>query len=159
MSRSLLLVALARGHPLDLIHPTPRRSPAIAKPLDSSQFQRFGQAPNQARDDTHHIPQQCVVGRMMNVGLHHCGVDPQLRTVLQSKLDRRSNHHVVNRFQRLRCQSDEATLKRIVFRHRCAVEVGELTQRQSVGDPLAQLAIVPVLEPHQNQRAQELSRR
>jgi len=26
----LLLVALARGHPLDLIHPTPRRSPAIA---------------------------------------------------------------------------------------------------------------------------------
>src|SRR5207249_2904864 len=33
------------------------------------------------------------------------------------------------------------------------------TQRQSIGNPLAQLAIVPVLEPHQNQRAQDLSRR
>src|SRR2546430_1834420 len=67
---------------LDRLHPTPRRTPAIAKSLDSSQFQCFGQAPNQARDDTHHIPQQRIIGRMMDVGLHHRGVDPQLRTVL-----------------------------------------------------------------------------
>jgi hypothetical protein len=96
---------------------------------------------------------------MMDVGLHHRGVDPQLRTILQSELDRRPNHQVVDGFERLRCQSDEAALKRVVLGHRRAVEVGELTQRQSVGDPLAQLAIVPVLEPHQNQRAQDLSRR
>src|SRR5438132_2378965 len=51
--RGLLLVALPRGHPLDRLHPTPRRTPAIAKPLDSSQFQCFGQAPNQARDAPH----------------------------------------------------------------------------------------------------------
>src|SRR5213078_1925472 len=42
--RGLLLVALPRGHPLDRLHPTPRRTPAIAKSLDSSQFQCFGQA-------------------------------------------------------------------------------------------------------------------
>ena len=46
-----------------------------------------------------------------------------------------------------------------MLRHRRAVEVREPTQRQSIGDAFAQLAIVPVLEPHQNQRAQNLRRR
>ena len=142
----LLLVTLPRRHALDLVHPPPRRACAVAKPLDSSQVQRFGQTADQAGDDAHHIPQQRVVGRMMNVGLHHRGVDPQLRAVLQSELDRRLNHQVVDRFQRLRRQPDEAALERIVLRHRRAVEVGELAQRQSIGDPLAQLAIVPVLD-------------
>src|SRR6516225_4266717 len=96
---------------------------------------------------------------MMNVGLHHRGVDPQLRTVLQSELDRRPNHQVVDCFQRLWRQTDEAALEGIVFRDQRAVEVGELTQRQSIRNALAQLAIVPVLEPHQNQRAQDLRRR
>src|SRR5258707_11282256 len=80
-------------------------------------------------------------------------------TTTKSELDRRPNHQVVDGFERLRRQSDEAALKRVVFGHRRAIEVGELTQRQSIGDPLTQLAIVPVLEPHQNQRAQDLSRR
>jgi hypothetical protein len=40
-----------------------------------------------------------------------------------------------------------------------AVEVGELTQHQSIGDPFAQFAIVPVLDAHENQRAQDLLRR
>src|SRR5437899_8803597 len=96
---------------------------------------------------------------MMNVSLHHRSVDPQLRTVLQSELDRRLNHQVVDRFQRLWRQTDEAALKGIVFRDWRAVEVGELTQRQSICNAFAQLAIVPVLEPHQNQRPQDLYRR
>ena len=48
---------------------------------------------------------------MMNVGLHHRSVDPQLRTVLQSELDRRLNDQVIDRFQRLRSQTDEPVLK------------------------------------------------
>jgi hypothetical protein len=98
---SLLLVALPCRH-----------APAIAKPLDLSQFQPLGQAADQARDHAHHIPQQRVVGRMMDVGLHHRGVDPQLPTVLQSELDRRPNHQVVDGFERLRRQSDKAALNR-----------------------------------------------
>ena len=43
--------------------------------------------------------------------------------------------------------------------YRPAVEAGELAQRQSIGDPFAQLAIVPVLDAHENQRAQDLLRR
>ena len=96
---------------------------------------------------------------MMNIGLHHRNVDPQLRAVLQSELDRRPNHQVVDCFQRLWRQTDEAALEGIVFRDRRAVEVSELTQRQSIRNAFAQLAIVPVLEPHQNQRAQDLRRR
>src|SRR5262245_13711180 len=42
----LLPVALARGYPLDLVHPTPRRTPAVTKATDSSQFQCICQAPN-----------------------------------------------------------------------------------------------------------------
>ena len=41
-------------------------------------------------------------------------------------------------------------------RHRQTIEVGELAQCASVGNPLAQFAIVPVLDAHQNQRAQHL---
>ena len=96
---------------------------------------------------------------MMNVGLHHRGVDPQLSAVLQSELDRCPNHQIVDRSQRLWGQTDETAPEGVVLRHRRAVEVGEPTQRQSVRDTFTQLAIVPVLEPHPNQRAQNLRRR
>src|SRR5262249_7523017 len=36
----LMVLALPCGHPLDLLHPTPRRSRPIAKPLDTRAFQR-----------------------------------------------------------------------------------------------------------------------
>lgn len=52
----LLLLALPRRHALDLVHATSGRTRAIAKPLDSSQFQRVCQAPDQPRDDAHDIP-------------------------------------------------------------------------------------------------------
>ena len=52
----LLLVTLPRRHALDLIHPPPRRTCAVAKPLDSLQPQRFGQTADQACDDADHIP-------------------------------------------------------------------------------------------------------
>src|SRR6201984_3125235 len=60
---------------------------------------------------------------MMNVGLHHRGVDTQLRAVLHSEVD--------------------GCLR-------------ELPQRQSISNPFTQLAIVPILDAHQNQRAQDL---
>src|SRR6266851_1139585 len=96
---------------------------------------------------------------MMNVSLHHCGVDTQLRAVLQSKIDRSLNHQVIDDFERLRRQPIEAAVERIVLGYRITVEVGKLTQHQSVGDPFAQLAIIPVLDAHEDQRAKDLLRR
>ena len=124
-----------------------RRSSAAARRTD------------QARDDANDIPQQRVVGRMMNVGLHHRGVDTQLLAVLQSELDRRLHHQIIDRLERLGRQPIEAAVERVVSRHRQTIEVGELAQCASVGNPLAQFAIVPVLDAHQNQRAQHLLRR
>jgi hypothetical protein len=50
----LLVVTLPRRHALDLVHPAPRRARAVAKALDSSQFQRVGQTADQACDDADH---------------------------------------------------------------------------------------------------------
>jgi len=144
---------------LNLVHAAPPRTPAIAETLDPPQLQRLGKAADQAREDPHHVPQQSVVGRMMNVGLDHRGVDPQLGAVLQAKRHRRLNHQIIDGFERCRRQPVEAAVEGVMLGHRIAVEIGELTQRQAVGDPLAQLAIIPVLEAHQHQRAQHLRRR
>src|SRR3984957_7422856 len=96
---------------------------------------------------------------MMNVTLDNRGIDTQLGAVLQSKIDCRLNHQVIDRFERLRRQSIEAAAERIVLGYPITVEVGKLTQHQSVGDPFAQFTIVPVLDAHENQRAQNLLRR
>jgi hypothetical protein len=42
--------------------------------------------------------------------------------------------------------------------HRQTIEVRELAQRASVRSPLAQFAVIPVLDAHQNQQAQDLLR-
>jgi hypothetical protein len=52
-----------------------------------------------------------------------------------------------------------AAVERVMLEHRTAVEIGELKQRHTVGDPFAPLAIIRVLDAHQNQRAQHLRRR
>src|SRR5712675_1276137 len=45
-----------------------------------------------------------------------------------------------------------------MLRHRRAVRGREVRQREYTGDALPHLSTVPVLEPHQNQRAQNLRR-
>src|SRR6266481_3316792 len=96
---------------------------------------------------------------MMNVGLHHRGVDTQLLAVLQFEVDRRLHHQIIDRLERCGRQPGEAAVECIVSRHRQTIEVRELAQCASIGNPLAQFAIVPVLDAHKNQRAQDLLRR
>ena len=74
---------------------------------------------------------------MMNVGLHHRGVDTQLLAVLQSELDGRLHHQIIDRLERLGREPIEAAVERIVSRHRQTIEVRELAQCTSVGNPLA----------------------
>ena len=85
---------------------------------------------------------------MMNVALHHRGIDTQLLAVLQSEVDRRLHHQIIDRLERLGRQPSEAAVERIVSRHRQTIEVCELAQGAPIGDPLAQFAIVPVLDAH-----------
>ena len=58
---------------------------------------------------------------MMNVGMHHRGVDAQFRAVLQSKIDRCLNHQIIDGFERLRRKPIEAAIERIVFARRGAI--------------------------------------
>src|ERR1700752_3040524 len=132
----LTILALPCSHPLDLLHPPPRRSRSISEPLDTAALQRFGEATDQARDDANDIPQQRIVARMMNVSLHHRSVDTQLLTIFQSELDRRLHHQIIDRLERLGREPIEAAMERIVSRHWQTIEVCELAQGASVGNPL-----------------------
>jgi len=69
---------------------------------------------------------------MMDVRLHHRGVYPKLRAILQPELDCCPDYQVIDGFEGPRLQANEAALKSVVFRNRRAVKVGELTQRLSV---------------------------
>jgi|GEM_PF-6053062 hypothetical protein len=66
-------------------------------------------------------------------------VSTQPGAVLQTKPDRSLNHQIIDGFERLRRQPIEAAVEGVMFGHRIAVEIGELTQRHTVGDPFAQL--------------------
>ena len=126
------------------------------KPLETPSFQRLCQAADQTGYDSHSIPQQRVVGRMMNISLHHRGVDTQLRAVLHSDVDGCLDQKIIDGFKRLRRELDKRPVEGVMFGHRITVEIRELAQRQSISNPLTQLAIVPILDAHQNQRAQDL---
>jgi hypothetical protein len=69
-----------------------RRADRVDRTPDTSALQRCGEATDQARDDANDIPQQRAVGRMMNAGLHHRGIDTQLLAVFQSELNCRPHH-------------------------------------------------------------------
>lgn len=96
---------------------------------------------------------------MMDVSLRHRGVDAQPLAVLQSEVDRRLHRQLIDRLERLGRESIGAAVERIVSWHRQTIEVRKLAQRASVGNPLAQFAVIPVLDAHENQPAQDLLRR
>src|SRR6202048_92877 len=70
-----------------------------------------------------------------------------------------SSRAIIDCLERLGREPGEAAVECIVSRHRQTIEIRELAQCASIGNPLAQFAIVPVLDAHENQRAQDLLRR
>src|SRR5262249_12382604 len=155
----LALLPLPCGHALDLLHPTPSCARAIAKTLETSKVDRFGQVTDRARDHAYHVPEQGVVGWMMDIGLHHRGVHPQLGAVLQAKVDRRLNDKVVDGSEGIRRQSIEVAVERMVLGHRLTMKIRELAQRHSICNAFTQFTVVPVLDPLENERTQDLFRR
>src|SRR3990172_11951109 len=79
---SLPVVPLLGRHALDFLHTTPGATRAVGKPCNALREQ-FTQAPDKPRDNAHAIPQQSAVGRVVNVGFHHGGIDTQFPAILQ----------------------------------------------------------------------------
>ena len=91
---------------------------------------------------------------MMNVGLHHRGVDPQLAAVLHAELHGSPHDELIDGLERRRRQPIEG----IMLGHILAVKIGELAQRYSIGDAFAQLAIMPVSSASERVRATPVPR-
>src|SRR5262249_26941050 len=113
---------------------------AIAETLETPAFHRLGQLVNQACDDAYYVPQQRAVGGVMNVRLHHRGIDPQLRAVLQAKIDRRLTARLADGPERVRRQPIGAAVERMGLGHIRAMNARELARRHSIRNSMTELA-------------------
>ena len=95
----------------------------------------------------------------MDVGLYHRGVDAQSFAVLQTQCNGGLNHPLVDSLQSLRRDPAKGPIEGIVLGNRMTVELRKTAQGQAIVNALAQFAVVPVLDAHENQRAQNLRRR
>src|SRR5262252_1053252 len=127
--------------------PRPRR---VVEPVDAP-ADCIKKAAHRAGHDADSVPEQSIVGGMMNIGLHHRGISPELLAIFQFHFNSRLNDQIVDDFECLRCQAVEGLIERLMLRYWPAVEISELAKRDSVGDPLTQLTQVPVLYPLENQ--------
>src|ERR1700720_3719164 len=88
-----------------------RSARAIAETRNAPQFQRLAKPIKEPREAAYHVPQQGLVGRMMNIGLRHRSVDPQLAAVLQTELHGGFDDEVVDGLECRRCQPVEAAVE------------------------------------------------
>ncbi len=151
----LLGVALPRCHSLDLLHPTPCRACTVSKALDAL-GNKPSETPDEPGEDPHHIPEQSIIGWMMDIGFGHRRIDAQSLTVLQSQIDGSFKDQVIEGLQSLRPKFVKGPMESVVLRYTLAVKARESAQCVPVGDALAEFPIVPVLDPHKDQRPKHL---
>ena len=123
--------ALLRRHAVDLLHPAPGPTRAVGEAPDRRR-QSVCQVTNEPRQDPDRIPEQRAVGRMMNVGFDHGGVDRQLRAVLEAERDRGLDDRVIDGLQRGGREPVEGAIERVVLRHPLAIELSKVPQRVAV---------------------------
>src|SRR5437870_6900406 len=151
----LLTVSLPCRHALNLLHPAPSAARAVRERPDARREQDV-QLANEPRQDAHRIPQQRVIGGMMNIGLDDRSIDPQLGAIFEAETDRRVDDRLIDRLQRVGGQPVEGPVERVVLGDPLAVEVGEVPQRVPISNAFAQFTIIPILDAHQNHLAEHL---
>jgi hypothetical protein len=142
---------------LDLLHPTPRRACAVSKAIDPA-GNKLCETTDEPREHSHYIPEQSIIGWMMDIGLGNRRIDAQSLAILQSQIHGSFKNQIIEGLQRLRPKFVKGPIESVVLRYRLAVKTRESAQRVSVGDSLAEFAIVPVLDSHKDQRPQHLRR-
>ncbi len=112
--------------------------------------------PDEPGQDAHGVPEQGAVGGVVDIGFDHRRIDAQLLAIFEAESHSGLHHALIQGLQRLGCEPVKSAVEGIVLGHRLAAEMRELTQRVSVGDPLAQFPIVPVLHAPENEGAEDL---
>ena len=150
-------MAFGRRHPLNLLHATPGGPSAVREEPDAGRQDRV-EFPNEPSQDPHRIPQQGVVGGVVDVGLDHRRVDAQLFPILETTFNGRVDDRLIDGLQGRGSEPVDGAVERVVFGHPLAVELGEMAQRVSIRNAFAQFAIIPVLHTGQDQRPEDLLR-
>ena len=152
----LLGVALPRCHALDLLHAAPCTACSVTKVIDSF-GKNLPETTDEPGEDSHHIPEQSIIGWMMDIGFGHRRIDAQSLAVLQSQIDGGFKDQVIKGLQGLRPKFVKGPIESVVLRDALAVKACESAQCVPVGDALAEFPIVPVLDPHKDQRPKHLA--
>src|SRR5207245_4504383 len=97
----LLGVALPRCHALDLLHAAPCTACSVTKVIDSF-GKNLPETTDEPGEDSHHIPEQSIIGWMMDIGFGHRRIDAQSLAVLQSQIDGGFKDQVIEGLQGLR---------------------------------------------------------
>jgi hypothetical protein len=146
----LLGVALPRCHPLDLLHPTPRRACAVSKIIDPL-GKNLSETTDEPGDDSHDIPEQSIIGWMVDVGFDNRRINAQSLAVLDSEIDSSFDDQIIDGLKCRGPQLVKSPIESVMLGYALGVKTRELAQCVPVGDPLAQFPIVPVLDSHEDQ--------
>ena len=98
------------------------------------------QLADQPRQNTDGVPQQGGIGRPVDVGFHNGCVDTKFVSVFQTIIDSGLNHGIIDLLHRRESQPIECLVEGVMLRYGLAVKTGEVTQRVSIPDALAQFA-------------------
>src|SRR5712691_5474894 len=94
----------------------------------------------------------------MNVGFHYRGVDAEFLAVFQTEFHGALDHKLVDGLERGWSEPVEGPVEGVVLGDRVAIKLGKPAQRVAIVDAVAQVAIIPILDAHENKRAQGLRR-
>ena len=94
----------------------------------------------------------------MDVGFYHGGIHAQLLAIFQTELDSGLHYRLVDGLHGGWGEAVESAVEGIVLGHQLAIEIRKGAQGIAVLDAFAPLAIVPVLDAHEHERAPGLRR-
>ena len=89
----------------------------------------------------------------MDIGFYNRGINAELLAVLQAEFHGRLDYELVDGRQWGRSDAIESAIEGIVQGDGLAIELPKGTPRKAIIDALAQIAVVPILDPHEKQRA------
>ena len=92
----------------------------------------------------------------MDIGFHDRGIDAELLAVFQVEFHGCLHDELVDGRERGRGDPVEGAVEGIVLGNGVAIEKRKGAQGEAIVDALAQVAVIPILDAHENQRAQGL---